>query len=74
MHNGHLLDLKMMMAFSTEKASEGSPSMLHYLIFTGSPNVAWRLYVSEEGIFFVTHSATHCVVISPRKALVNAPR
>jgi hypothetical protein len=47
------------MAFSTENASDGNPSMFHSRILTGSPKVACKLYVSDDGIFLVIHSATH---------------
>jgi hypothetical protein len=34
-------------------------SAFHSRILTGSPKVACKLYVSDDGIFLVIHSATH---------------
>ena len=52
MHNGHLLALKMMIAFSIEKESEGSPSMFQALILTGSPRTLDKEKTALEGMLF----------------------
>ena len=36
--SGHLLDLKIMIPFYSEKESDGKPSMFHCLIWTGLPS------------------------------------
>ena len=59
------------MPLSIEKLSTGNPAICQALIFTGSPNVALRLKVSEQGIFFTRQSfcqsAVHSCVVVKRK-------
>jgi len=52
MYNGHLLVLKVMMAFSIENSSEGRPYKFQSLIFTASPRVLLKEKAPELGIFF----------------------
>ena len=64
----------MMMPFSTEKESTGSPSMLHFLIFTGSPRVAETEKEGEQGMAFSVQSPCHSLTQSVRKSTVKAPK
>lgn len=74
MHSGHLLDLKITIAFSVEKLSLGRPSICQALIATGSPRTAGNEYFGEEGIFLCRHCATQSLRISVLYEGVNAPR
>jgi hypothetical protein len=51
MHNGHLLDLNKINAFSMEKLSLGNPSIFQALILTGSPTTYIKENFSLPGIF-----------------------
>eukprot|EP00959_Pyramimonas_sp_CCMP1952_P223652 4676334-Pyramimonas_sp.AAC.1 len=56
---GHLRALATMMPFSVEKASLGSPAMLHSRILTASPSVFTSANTALEGISYSLHSLTH---------------
>jgi hypothetical protein len=62
------------MAFSTEKLSEGNPSIFQALILTGSPNTYTKLNVSLDGISNSWHLATHSLDTNSLNLAVNAPK
>ena len=72
--SGHRLELDIMMPFSTEKESTGSPAMFQALILTGSPSVADTENDWEQGMFFSVHRVCHSLTHSVRKSTVKAPR
>ena len=72
--SGQRRELEMMMPFSTEKESTGSPAMFHALILTGSPSVAVTEKEGEQGMFFCVQRVCHSFTHSVRKSTVNAPR
>jgi hypothetical protein len=51
MHNGHLLVLFRIIAFSIEKVEEGSPSIFQALIVTGSPHTLMKENLLLKGIY-----------------------
>jgi len=72
---GHLLAFFIIMAFSTEKLSEGRPDMFQALILTGSPRtVMSENSFSPDGICFSLHRAFHSFMRSCLNFYVNAPR
>jgi len=66
--------LKIIIAFSTENESEGSPSIFQALILTGSPRIVYKENTSLEGMFLSLHDVTHSSEICFLYAAVNAPR
>jgi len=55
MNRGHLRAFWLMIAFSIEKVSEGSPAMFHSRINTGLPRVLGRENLPAEGMLFSPH-------------------
>jgi hypothetical protein len=62
MFRDHHLDFEIIIAFSTENESDGSPYICHSLILTGSPNIVLISKVGLEGILHSKHFATYSVV------------
>ena len=60
--SGHRLELDVMIPLSTENESTGNPSIFHALILTGSPRVALREKVSEQGMKCSWQSFCHSSV------------
>ena len=61
--SGQRRELETMMPLSMLKLSTGRPAIVQARIFTGSPRVAFRENVSEQGMLravqFECHSAVH---------------
>ena len=74
MMSGHRRALLITMALSIENESLGKPSIVQSRIFTGSPRTEMSLKALVHGIFFSSHSFTHCVNTSSRYGSVNAPK
>mmetsp|Transcript_65936 Transcript_65936/g.110007 ORF Transcript_65936/g.110007 Transcript_65936/m.110007 type:complete len:201 (+) Transcript_65936:3262-3864(+) len=71
---GQRRDVVEMMAFSVEKASEGSPCSCHCWMVTGSPMNVTKSNVSDPGIRFSWHSLTQPCTNSERYSDVKGPR
>jgi len=74
MNRGHLLAVLVMIAFSTEKSSEGSCHKPHCLISTGSPSTLLRLNVPELGMALSVLFYTQMCDTSSLYTELNAPK
>ena len=72
--SGHRFVLLMMIPFSIEKASAGSPSIDHWRTCTGSARILPIVHCGVCGVSIATIAASHSSISPPRYAAVNGPR